>query len=150
MLKCFNIANPASCHETELTLSLPFEQRQKSRARAVTDNGREVGWFLEPGQALADGDHLRATDGAVIRIIAAEEKLSEAHCDDRHLLLRAAYHLGNRHVPLQIGLHSLRYQHDHVLDEMLRGLGLTVHTVMKPFQPEAGAYHSHGTHSHEH
>ena len=90
-----------------------------------------------------------ATGAQVIRVLAAPETVSTVRCADPHLLARAAYHLGNRHVPLQIDPGLLRYQHDHVLDDMLRGLGLTVETEQAPFEPEAGAYQS-APHSHSH
>ena len=88
----------------------------------------------------------------VIGIEAASEDVSTVHHEDPVMLARAAYHLGNRHVPLQVGDGWLRYQHDHVLDDMVRGLGLAVKTETAPFEPEAGAYgggHGH-SHSHDH
>ena len=84
-------------------------------------------------------------------VIASAETVSKVTCDQPLLLLKAAYHLGNRHVPLQVTEHWLRYQHDHVLDDMVRGLGLQVSVEQAPFQPESGAYHRHGAgHSHNH
>jgi len=86
-----------------------------------------------------------------VQVLAAPERVSTVRCADPLLLARAAYHLGNRHVPLQIEAGFLRYQHDHVLDEMVRGLGLEVLIEQAPFEPEAGAYQSapHG-HAHDH
>ena len=141
------------------SLTLPFELRQKSRLRAQLDDGRDVGLFLERGTVLRDGDLLRADDGLVVAVRAAPEEVSTARSGDAHLFARACYHLGNRHVPLQIGAHWLRYTHDHVLDDMLRQIGLTVTFERAPFEPEAGAYAGHGhsperghhhTHDHEH
>lgn len=133
------------------TLTLPLEQRIKSRLRAELDDGREVGLFLERGIILRDGDMLQAEDGTVIQIRAADETVSTAKCDDPLLLARACYHLGNRHIPLQIDTDRVRYQHDHVLDDMLRKLGLAPIREQAPFDPEPGAYgdfaHAHG-HSH--
>ena len=136
-------------------LVLPFELRQRSRLRAHLASGQEVGLFLERGIVLRGGDLLRADDGTVIEVVAALETVSTVRDSDATRLARAGYHLGNRHVPVQIGLGWLRYGHDHVLDDMVRGLGLTVVVEEAPFEPEAGAYgHSHGTdahsHSHEH
>jgi urease accessory protein len=98
---------------------------------------------------------LQAEDGSLVRVLAAAEPVSVVRCEDAHLLARACYHLGNRHTPLQILGGELRYQHDHVLDDMLRGLGLTPGFAELPFEPESGAYgehasdHAHG-HSHAH
>jgi urease accessory protein len=115
--------------------------------RVWSEQRREVGIFLAWGSVLRDGDLLAANSGEVILVRAAPEPLSEVRTRDWHLLTRAAYHLGNRHVPLQIEPGILRYQHDHVLDEMLEQLGLPVLAVEAPFEPEAGAY-SGGGHSH--
>ncbi|MBS3184868.1 urease accessory protein UreE [Pseudomonas vlassakiae] len=132
------------------TVTLDVDSRIKSRLRVVLDDGREAGLMLERGHLLRGGELLADAAGTqVIRILAAPEAVSTVRCDDPHLLARAAYHLGNRHVPLQIEPGLLRYQHDHVLDEMLRGLGLTVLAEQAPFEPEAGAYQS-APHSHSH
>jgi urease accessory protein len=131
-------------------LRLPFETRQKSRFRACLTDGTEVGVMLERGQVLRDGECLCAAAGdVVVRVQAAPEPVSEVHSADALLLLRAGYHLGNRHVPLQVGPGWLRYLHDHVLDEMVRGLGLSVGFTQAPFEPEAGAYAA-GGHAHSH
>jgi len=136
------------------TLTLDVDSRIKSRLRVTLDDGREAGLMLERGHLLRGGELLADVAGSqVVRVLAAPERVSTVRCDDPHLLARAAYHLGNRHVPLQIEPGLLRYQHDHVLDDMLRGLGLAVNTEQAPFEPEAGAYqsapHSH-SHSHDH
>jgi len=101
---------------------------------------------LPRGQVLRGGDLLLASDGRVIQVEAASETVSTVRSAEPGLLARAAYHLGNRHVALQIGAGWLRYGHDHVLDEMVRGLGLPVTVEQAPFEPEAGAYH--GGHEH--
>jgi urease accessory protein len=123
-------------------LLLPFELRSRSRFRAQLVGGEEVGVILARGQILRGGDLLLADDGRVIEVAAANETLSTVHSAEPRALARAAYHLGNRHVALQIGPGWLRYCHDHVLDEMLQGLGLTVTVEQAPFEPEAGAYHA--------
>ena len=135
---------------TVATLTLPFEQRQKSRLRAQLDDGREVGLMLPRGTVLRGGDCLRAEDGSVIGVQAAAESVSTARIGEARLFARACYHLGNRHVPLQIGDGWLRYLHDHVLDEMVVALGLEVMHEIAPFEPEGGAYgaHAHGHHEH--
>lgn len=149
MLECYVLGEGAS----EIRLVLNYQERQRSRYRAKTLCGLDVAWFVERGKVLADGEILVANSGEKIVIIAAEETVSEVRSDDPLLLAKAAYHLGNRHVPLQIDAGELRYQHDHVLDDMLRGLGLTVLVTDKSFHPENGAYHNsggHHGHSHSH
>jgi urease accessory protein len=135
-------------------LVLPFELRSRSRFRARLSSGEEVGVVLSRGQVLRGGDLLRAADGRVVEVAAAAEPVSTVHDADPGALARAAYHLGNRHVALQIGDRWLRYLHDHVLDEMVRGLGLHVHLEQAPFEPESGAYSTASgaaaAHSHAH
>lgn len=122
------------------TLTLPFETRQKSRFRARLDGGEDAALTLERGTVLRPGDRLKTEDGLIIEIRAAKEELSKASTDDPHLLARACYHLGNRHVALQIGDTWVTYQYDHVLDDMVRQLGLEVSLEKAVFEPEAGAY----------
>jgi urease accessory protein len=125
-------------------LVLPFELRRRSRLRAMLSNGVEVGLFLERGTVLRGGDLLMADDGTVIEVVAARETVSTVREADGTRLARAGYHLGNRHVPVEIGGGWLRYGHDHVLDDMVRGLGLPVVVEEARFEPEAGAYeHAH-------
>jgi len=131
-------------------LTLPFDLRQKSRLRIRLDSGEDVGLFLPRGTVLRHGDRLRATDGRVIEVRAAPETVSTARTDDPLLLARAAYHLGNRHIALQLGPGWLRYLHDHVLDSMVRELGLTVIGERAPFEPETGAYGGGHHHGHDH
>lgn len=134
-----------------LTLCLPFDERKKSRLRTRTTNGEEIGLMLPRGQILRHGTLLQDESGRVIEVQAAKETVSTVISHDPLLLTRAAYHLGNRHVPLQIGKGWLRYQHDHVLDAMVVGLGLQVLTGEHPFEPEDGAYAGHGhSHGHDH
>jgi urease accessory protein len=129
-------------------LSLPFALRQRSRLRAQLDDGREVGLFLPRGAVLRHGDLLRSECGLVIVVQAAVETVSTARAPAPLLFARACYHLGNRHVPLQMAQQWLRYERDHVLDDMLRQLGLDVVWEDAPFEPEAGAYGEHGGHHH--
>ncbi|QCI12711.1 urease accessory protein UreE [Pseudomonas putida] len=132
------------------TVTLDVDSRIKSRLRVTLDDGREAGLMLERGHLLRGGELLADASGSlVVQVLAAPEAVSTVRCDDPHLLARAAYHLGNRHVPLQIEPGLLRYQQDHVLDDMARGLGLTVEAEQAPFEPEAGAYQS-APHSHNH
>jgi urease accessory protein len=140
---------PEDAEATE-RLSLTFELRSKSRLRTRLDSGEEVGLFLERGSVLRAGDKLAANDGRIVEVVAAPEAVIEARGDDAVLLARAAYHLGNRHVPVQVAPGLLRFGLDHVLGEMVRGLGLEVTEAVAPFEPEGGAYGAHGGHAHPH
>ena len=131
-------------------LKLPFESRQKSRLHTQLVSGEEVGLMLPRGEVLRGGDLVTASDGRVIEVIAEPEKLLHIETKD---LARIAYHLGNRHVPVQVGENFLRIAHDHVLEEMVKKLGASVSHVEAPFEPEAGAYHHESGHEakiHEH
>ena len=119
---------------------LVFSEREKSRYRTTTERGQDLGWFLPRGTVLCDGDALVCGNAEIVLVRAASESLTEASSDDPQLLLRAAYHLGNRHVSLQVLPGALRFPRDHVLEEMLEGLGLTVRAVDDAFTPESGAY----------
>jgi len=126
------------------TLVLNFDARQKSRQPATTKGGVQVGLFLPRGNTLRHGAVLTNGQGFKVKVEAAPEPLTTVKCDDPLLFARACYHLGNRHVALQILPGELRFLTDHVLDQMLIGLGLAVEHHTLPFEPEAGAYHSHG------
>jgi urease accessory protein len=130
-------------------LSLSFDQRRRARLRTTLTDGTPVGLMLDRGLALKEGDVLRSDDGTLlVRVRAAGEHLSRVSTDDPHLLTRAAYHLGNRHVALQVAPGQLCYPHDHVLDGMCRELGLAVEQIIAPFEPEHGGYgHGHGDHA---
>ena len=137
----------------QATVTLPLDMRMRSRLRITLDDGSEAGIQLPRGESLAPYDKLCAdTNGegehAVVEILPAAETVSVVRCKDRHQFARACYHLGNRHVQLQIEDGLLAYLHDHVLDEMLVGLGFTVTCEQATFEPEAGAYG--GGHSHDH
>ena len=135
------------------SVALSYDARKRSRLRLTLASGREAGIFLERGEHLQGGDRLITEDGGtVVEILAAPEKLIEAVADSPLRFARAAYHLGNRHVPVQIlpteGGGRLRFQTDHVLADMIRGLGCAVAEIEAPFQPEAGAYGG-GHHHHD-
>jgi urease accessory protein len=132
-----------------LRLVLPFELRQKARQRARLTAGIDVGIQLPRGTVLRGGDQLRAADGTTLEIVAARERVSTVWCRDLRRLAQVAYHLGNRHVALEIGTGWVRYLADHVLDAMVTQLGLAVVHHDEPFEPESGAYAGHG-HSHAH
>ena len=129
------------------SLTLPYHERTRCRLRIRLDSGREAAVRVERGHVLRGGDRLVTDCGMVIEVRAARERVSTAHCSDPLLLARACYHLGNRHVALQIAGGWVRYLHDHVLDDMLTRLGLHVREELAPFEPESGAY---GDHAHDH
>ena len=138
---------PRSAYKVDVKgrLELPFDSRQKSRLRARLASGEEVALMLPRGEILRGGDLVTASDGRVIEVVASPEKLLHVEIRD---LAKAAYHLGNRHVPVQVGEGFLRLAQDHVLEEMLKKLGARVSHVEAPFEPEAGAYA--GGHQHQH
>lgn len=121
-------------------LVLPFDLRQKSRLRVTLKSGIEAALMLDRGTILRGGDLLKAVDGKVVQIVAAEQPVTDVRAESQQALMCAAYHLGNRHVPLQVGDGWLRLEQDHVLKEMLIGLGMTTIDQLAPFEPEAGAY----------
>ncbi|WP_281784657.1 urease accessory protein UreE [Sinimarinibacterium flocculans] len=144
-------ARDVRCAPRELVLS--FAERSRSRLRSVLDDGTDVGVLLPRGTVLRGGDLLRAETGEVVRVRAAIEPLyrvtaCEDDADPRFSLLRAAYHLGNRHVPLMLAPQALHLEQDPVLREMLQRLGLIVAECVAPFEPESGAYG--GGHRHDH
>ncbi|WP_158904602.1 urease accessory protein UreE [Burkholderia sp. L27(2015)] len=129
------------------TLTLPYEARCKSRLAAHLDDGEAVALLMPRGTVLAEGDVLVAEDGALIRVVAAPESLMRVTASSAAELMRAAYHLGNRHTPVELGDGYLQLEVDTVLRDMLQGIGMRVEVVDAPFHPEAGAYgggHKHG------
>ncbi|WP_426390125.1 urease accessory protein UreE [Variovorax sp. R-27] len=141
------------------TIELDWDIRQKSRFDATDSQGRQIGVFLPRGTAVRGGDVLVAEDGSLVRVIAAPQPvLRITHCTAHGTpfdLTRAAYHLGNRHVPIELKPDHLKIEPDHVLADMLRSMHLIVVAVEEAFEPEGGAYGSHehshgGGHSHEH
>ena len=139
------------------TVELDWDVRQKSRFAATDSQGRELAIFLPRGQAVRGGDVLVAEDGSLIRAIAATQRVLKITACATHGtdfdLVRAAYHLGNRHVPIELQPDHLKIEPDHVLADMLRSLHMTVVAADLPFEPEGGAYGGHVTHdghSHHH
>ena len=141
------------------TIELEWDVRQKSRFDATDSQGRQIGVFLPRGTAVRGGDVLVAEDGSLVRVIAAPQPvLRITHCTAHGTpfdLTRAAYHLGNRHVPIELKPDHLKIEPDHVLADMLRSMHLIVVAVEEAFEPEGGAYGSHehshgGGHSHDH
>jgi urease accessory protein len=137
------------------TVELDWDVRQKSRFDCTDSSGRPLGVFLPRGTAVRGGDVLVAEDGSLVRVIAAPQHvLKITHCTAHGSpfdLIRAAYHLGNRHVQIELKPDHLKIEPDHVLADMLRAMHLIVHEVQEAFEPEAGAYASHaGVHAHAH
>jgi urease accessory protein len=141
------------------TVELDWDIRQKSRFEATDSLGRQLGIFLPRGTVVRGGDVLVAQDGSLIRVIAAAQTvLRITHCTQHGSpfdLMRAAYHLGNRHVPIELKPDHLKIEPDHVLADLLRAMHLIVSTVDEAFEPESGAYaangHAHAAeHTHDH
>ncbi|WP_367109817.1 urease accessory protein UreE [uncultured Psychrobacter sp.] len=146
--------------EIQDTLTLPYELRIRGRLKATTDNGREVGLFLDRGPVMRHGDLLKASSGEIIQVCAADEPVTTAYIENGLPLGRLCYHLGNRHVTLALGSDAdgrywVRFPPDYVLEELAELLGATLIHHEAPFDPESGAYaqagreHSHD-HNHEH
>ncbi len=140
------------------TVELDWDIRQKSRFDATDSSGRDFGVFLSRGTVVRGGDVLVLEDGSLVRVIAARQAvLHISHCQQHGTpfdLTRAAYHLGNRHVPIELRPDHLKIEPDHVLADMLRAMHLIVREDTLAFEPEAGAYaaqgHAHGETTHDH
>ena len=139
------------------TVELDWDVRQKSRFDATDSQGRHLGIFLPRGTLVRGGDVLVAEDGSLVRVTAAPQAvLVITHCSQHGSafdLTRAAYHLGNRHVPIELQPDHLKIEPDHVLADMLRSMHLTVQEMLAPFEPEGGAYgvaSGHGAHAGHH
>jgi urease accessory protein len=139
------VAGAAS--QQPLKLVLPFELRRKSRLRTTLSDGTEAALYLPRGTVLRDGDMLQADDGTLILVESSPEKVLVITAATPHEMVKAAYHLGNRHTPVELGESYLKIEFDSVLKEMLLQLGLAVKEDFAPFHPESGAYgggHKHG------
>lgn len=132
------------------TVSLTIDERRSSRLITETKDGTKCVILVERGLIVRGGTVIADEDGSLLLVEAAPEEVSTVRSDSPLGLTRLAYHLGNRHVPLEITSGYLRYQHDHVLDDMLRGLGGTVTEENAPFEPENGAYSHHHHHDGDH
>ena len=145
------------------SITLDWDVRQKSRFESTDSAGRQVGVFLQRGQVVRGGDVLVGEDGSLLKVLAAPQAvLRITHCTAHGTpfdLTRAAYHLGNRHVPIELQPDHLKIEPDHVLADMLRSMHLIVNEVSESFEPENGAYGEHGgghhhghgdTHGHDH
>jgi urease accessory protein len=147
MLEIYERLGTTNAIHPDVHLVLDHQQREKGRLRIVSAEGDEIRIFLERGKPLQVGEYLRSRCGKTVLVEAAAEAVATASCDDWETFSRACYHLGNRHVKIQIGERWLRIAQDHVLEEMLQLLGLQVRRERAEFIPESGAY-AHGHHHH--
>ncbi len=131
-------------------VELTHEGRHLRRKALKLEDGSSVMLDLKDAVLFADGDRLVLEDGTLIEIAAAPEELFEIHAHGRLHLIQLAWHLGNRHLPAQIEEGRILILRDHVIRQMLEGLGAHVHAVVEPFQPVRGAYHAAGGHDHSH
>jgi urease accessory protein len=148
-MHCASIHRPAGHWPKEKAagvLTLDFDTRHRRRIRLTTDEGKDVLLDLPKAVAMADGDGLRLDDGKWLMIQAAAELVVEIRHQDPNKLMRLAWHLGNRHLPTEIRGKVLRIRPDHVIEDMLQSLGADLLNMQVPFQPEGGAYNSHGHH----
>jgi len=126
------------------SVTLDYDRRFRRRLRFVTDQGAEILLDLPEAQHIHGGDALALEDGALVEVRAAAEALLEVTAPTPDALIRLAWHLGNRHLGVQFLPGRLRILADHVIAAMVRGLGGEAVPVTAPFDPESGAYHSHG------
>jgi len=135
-------------------VTLDFDDRFRRRIKLCDDDGLDFLLDLPEASHLRDGDGLKLEDGNILMVCAADETVLDIHCGSARNLSRIAWHLGNRHTPVQVlDTGSLRIRHDHVLKEMAEGLGAEVREKSAPFDPEPGAYAGEGQahgHSHHH
>ena len=133
------------------TVLIDFDRRHRRRIVLQTEAGADILIDLPHAVRLRDGDGLLLEDNSIVRVVARPEPLLDIHAHDAAGLVRIAWHLGNRHLPVQmVGAH-IRIRRDHVIADMVRGLGGHVHEIDAPFDPEAGAYAAapHGHHHHD-
>lgn len=144
------IARAAYKVEVKGRLRLPFAQRQQRGAKAKLESGEEATLMLPRGEVLRGGDLVTASDGRVIEVEAEAEKLIEARFAGAEEMARAAYRLGDRHVPVEFRADSLRVADDHGVEEMLKTMGARLGTVQAPFEPVVEPPHAHGHDEHRH
>ena len=158
MLRATSVKAASSWHgEPADTVVLEFDDRHRRRMAMTGTRGLEFLLDLAEVVALRGGDALVLEDGRLVEVVAAPEPLLEIRCRDTLHLVRVAWHLGNRHLPMQVMAKGLRIRRDHVIEEMVRGLGGRVMEIEAPFDPEGGAYavaaaheHAHDHHDHAH
>lgn len=132
------------------SITLDHDTRKKARIKGCTDNGADIGIFVERGHPLLVGEILKTECGQLIEVKGQAEEVSTAVATDWLNFSKICYHLGNRHTTLQIGELWVRFKPDHVLEELAEDYGLTIDRTPAVFSPESGAYGSRGGHSHGH
>jgi urease accessory protein len=132
------------------SVTVDFDDRHRRRKRYAGEKGTSFVLDLPEAVVLRDGDGLLLEGGGVILVRAAPESLIEIRAQDAMHLMRLAWHVGNRHLPAEIGADCILIREDHVILRMLEGLGATVRLVNAPFNPEGGAYDEHSRHGHSH
>jgi urease accessory protein len=157
MLRAASIVRKAAVRADRVadTVILDHEGRQRRRIALTGEAGLDFLLDLDKPAALNDGDAVKLEDGRLVQVRAASEALLEIRAENPLRLMRIAWHVGNRHTPAEVTSDAIYIEDDHVLAEMVRGQGGTATPVMRPFQPERGAYdhgcgHDHGAHAHEH
>lgn len=150
MLRATSILRRAAVRPERVadTLTLDHEGRHRRRVALTGDGGLAFLLDLDKATVLDDGDAVKLEDGRLVQINAAPERLIEVRTDNPLRLMKVAWHIGNRHVAAEITADAIYLAHDHVLLEMIRGLGATASVVERPFRPERGAYQEHGSHDH--
>ena len=151
MIRATAVQPPGSSEGNDAgTVLIDFDRRHRRRIALATEAGEDVLLDLPEAVRLRDGDRLLLEDGRTIRVVAQPEPLLEIGAPGMAALVRIVWHLGNRHLPVQIMGHHVRIRADHVIADMVRGLGGHVHEMSAPFDPEAGAYAEGGGHHHLH
>jgi len=137
-------------HNPADTITLDETARHRRRIKLTSDNGIAFLLDLPAARLLLHGEGIELEDGRVIEVIAEPEPLYEVRAKDAHQLLQLSWQLGNRHLPTQILKDHMRIRQDHVIREMLLGLGAEVTEVVSSFNPEGGAYGNNHNHKHGH
>ena len=155
MLRATSLVRKAAVRADRVveTLTLDHEDRNRRRIAFKGDGGHDILLDLDKPTALNDGDAVRLEDGRLVLVRAAPQSLLEIRAENPLRLMRVAWHIGNRHTPAEITADAVYIENDHVLAEMIRGQGCAMTTVIRPFQPERGAYdhgHAHDDHDHGH
>lgn len=147
MLRCTRIVESAAPADVTHELELGYDERVKSRLAALCRDGAAVAILLPRGTVMRDGTLLGTDDGAIVRVLAAPQPVCRITADSTLTLVRAVYHLANRHVPARLAADHALIEADPVLERMLQSLGARIEHLHAPFDPEPGAYgggHSHG------
>jgi len=163
MLRATSVVRKAAVRQDRVvdTLTLDHDDRNRRRLALKADGGLGILLDLDKATAIGDGDAVKLEDGRLVLVKAAPQSLLEIRAENPLRLMRVAWHIGNRHTPAEITAEAIYIENDHVLAEMVRGQGCAMSAVMRPFQPERGAYdhdhancdhpsHAHGDHDHAH